>query len=104
MGRHRCDNCGTEYEEEDLEDAGKFGLDAIPDLTQRLDAGGLVPSGECPDPECGALVYPVDPNFVPAEFERTLKDLVESKRFGRPEAELEDFFKKAQDLLDKYNY
>jgi hypothetical protein len=48
-----CDNCENEYEgDEDL----KRVFPDIPGLLQRLDPGGTVPAGECP--ECGALVYP----------------------------------------------
>jgi DNA-directed RNA polymerase subunit RPC12/RpoP len=47
-----CDNCGRRYErQEDF----KHVFPRIPDLLQRLDPGGTVPAGECP--ECGALVY-----------------------------------------------
>ncbi len=48
----RCDNCGRRF-------AGTGELERvfpdIPDLINRLDAGGTVPEGECP--LCGALVY-----------------------------------------------
>ena len=30
----------------------------IPDLLSRIEPGGVVPAGECPD--CGALVYPLN--------------------------------------------
>lgn len=50
-GKHRCDNCGQEWEENQLA--------YIRDFFDRVEAGGTVPSGECPDPECGALCYPV---------------------------------------------
>ena len=46
---HECDNCGKEFSWKNLK--------PIRDLTGRLDAGGIVPTGECPD--CGALCYPV---------------------------------------------
>jgi len=49
-GMHQCDNCGSIYT-----DSSVSGLASIPDLAERLDPGGVVPSGEC---ECGALVYP----------------------------------------------
>lgn len=45
----RCDNCRKVHSEENLVDPK--------DLGQRLDPGGTVPSGECPD--CGALCYPL---------------------------------------------
>ncbi len=48
----RCDGCGRRFSsKEELERV----FPDIPDLLQRLDAGGTVPSGECP--LCGALVY-----------------------------------------------
>ena len=43
-----CDNCSWKG-------TPKIGLEDIPDLSQRLDEGGTVPSGECP--KCGALCY-----------------------------------------------
>ena len=43
-----CGNC-------EWEGTPAIGLEEIPDLGIRLDAGGTVPSGECP--ECGALCY-----------------------------------------------
>ena len=46
--KHLCDNCGQTF-------AGKK-LKQIKDLLQRVEPGGIVPSGECP--ECGALCYP----------------------------------------------
>ena len=50
-----CDNCGRRYErEQDL----TFVFPNIPGLLERLDPGGTVPAGECPD--CGMLVYPQD--------------------------------------------
>lgn len=46
-----CDNCDWKGTEADLE----VTLGAIPHLADRLDVGGTVPAGECP--ECGALAY-----------------------------------------------
>lgn len=51
--RSKCDNCGWR---------GVPKIDAfadIPDLFERIEPGGVVPSGECP--ECGALCYPLKP-------------------------------------------
>jgi hypothetical protein len=42
-----CDNCRLYCNVSDL--------DPIADLEQRLDAGGIVPAGQCP--HCGALSY-----------------------------------------------
>ena len=42
-----CDNCGMRCAEEDLK--------PIEHLSMRVDPGGVVPAGECPD--CGALSY-----------------------------------------------
>ena len=47
---HECDNCGEEWVLAELAEAK--------DLSERVDPGGEMPSGECPD--CGALCYPVD--------------------------------------------
>jgi len=47
--RHLCDNCGKSFGEKKLKE--------IKDFLQRVEPGGIVPSGECP--ECGALCYPV---------------------------------------------
>lgn len=46
---HRCDNCNLEYTGERMQ--------PIENLLQRIEPGGVVPSGECPD--CGALCYPI---------------------------------------------
>ena len=45
-----CDNCSACRPEGDL--------NFIDDYHQRVEPGGMVPSGECPD--CGALCYPED--------------------------------------------
>ena len=45
-----CDNCRKEYKREMLCE--------IKDYFQRVEAGGMVPSGECP--ACGALCYPIE--------------------------------------------
>lgn len=50
----RCDNCRKAFAEEDLEHA----FPNIPNLTERIEPGSIVPAGECP--ECGALVYDMD--------------------------------------------
>ena len=60
VNKYRCDCCGIIYTEEELDKAGTLGLDAIDRLTERLDDNGPVPAGECPDEECGALVYLID--------------------------------------------
>ncbi|MFA5709355.1 hypothetical protein [Mycolicibacterium sp.] len=48
MSVTRCDNCDFVGDESTL--------DPIDDLAQRLDPGGVVPSGQCP--RCAALAYP----------------------------------------------
>jgi hypothetical protein len=53
---HRCDNCGAEWSDEQLERKWPD----IPDLSERTEPGYKVPSGECPDPDCGALCYPLE--------------------------------------------
>jgi len=47
-GLHRCANCNGVFGAEELKD--------IKDIFQRIEPGGVVPSGECP--KCGALCYP----------------------------------------------
>lgn len=47
----RCANCEAEFDTDFLTD--KF--PEIPGLLQRIEPGGEVPAGECP--ECGALCY-----------------------------------------------
>jgi len=51
----RCDNCWALYK-----GTGRLArvFPDIPDLLSRLEPGGMVPAGECPD--CGALVYPLN--------------------------------------------
>lgn len=44
-----------------------IGLEAIPDLTQRISPGEAVPSGECP--ECGALCHEATAEEIAAEEE-----------------------------------
>jgi len=48
----KCDNCGKEYIAEE---------ECLPpkNLWERIEPGNIVPSGECPDPNCGALCYPL---------------------------------------------
>lgn len=49
--KSQCDNCGK------ICDAEDGALATIHRLWERLEPGGVVPSGECD--VCGALVYPV---------------------------------------------
>lgn len=69
---HKCDNCGLISAEDQL--------DMIRDYHDRVDAGGVAPSGECPD--CGALCYPVEGGYVngllaiQADLVTALKDAV----------------------------
>ena len=57
-GWHKCGNCEKIWHASALQD--------IEDLEQRVEVGGTVPSGECPDMTdcCGALCYPCKPNKV----------------------------------------
>jgi hypothetical protein len=50
--QHECDNCGSLWLGSEL--------DRVRDLLQRVQPGGVMPSGQCPD--CGALCYPVEPD------------------------------------------
>ena len=47
---HQCNNCGQYFDEDQL--------DPIRDLLQRVSPGELMPSGECPNHDCGALCHP----------------------------------------------
>ena len=49
----RCDGCGYEFPNSEIE----VPLEEIPDLTMRLTPGGVVPDCECP--ECGAFAYEI---------------------------------------------
>lgn len=49
--KSKCDNCGWT--------GADSGMANIKDFFQRVEPGGIVPSGECPD--CGALCYPHEP-------------------------------------------
>lgn len=51
----RCDNCWALFKGD-----GKLArvFPDIPGLLERIEPGGIVPAGECPD--CGALVYPLN--------------------------------------------
>ena len=44
-----CEACDRLLEEHEL--------DEIEDLTQRVDAGELMPLGQCPDGQCASLVH-----------------------------------------------
>lgn len=47
---HVCDGCGKEYFYDDMNDIEK--------LSMRVGAGTIAdPTGECPDPNCGALCF-----------------------------------------------
>ena len=46
----RCDNCNKDW----TEDA----LDPVRDYWGRVEPGGVIPLGQCPDPDCRALCYP----------------------------------------------
>src|ERR1700694_5816874 len=45
-----CENCDRTWSEEDM--------DQIRHYWERVEPGGVVPVGQCPDPDCGALCYP----------------------------------------------
>lgn len=76
--KYKCDNCGTRYSEDELVAAGTFGLGGIDHLSERVDENGPVPAGECPEEDCGALVYLVEPSL-----KDQLVELLE--RYGKEE-------------------
>jgi hypothetical protein len=45
----KCQACDQIYDEDDL--------DTIEDYNQRVAPGEIVPAGQCPDPDCGALCH-----------------------------------------------
>lgn len=47
---HQCNNCGQHFGEEELR--------PIRHLTERVSPGEEMPSGECPNSDCGALCHP----------------------------------------------
>jgi len=49
---HQCQACDTLWTEEQITP-----LEEVKDLFLRIDPGEVVPSGECPDPDCGALTH-----------------------------------------------
>jgi hypothetical protein len=49
VDKSRCDNCQKVTSDEDL--------NSINDIYERVDPGGVMPSGECP--HCGCLAYPI---------------------------------------------
>lgn len=63
-----CDNCGKVYNDDDLA--------TIADYSSRVTPGGIVPTGECPDEDCGALCFPtVTPAPAPAEPAKSETDI-----------------------------
>lgn len=50
-GKHLCDNCGHVWLQIELDD--------ISDFWARVEPGGTVPSGQCPDTDCASLCYPL---------------------------------------------
>jgi hypothetical protein len=49
---HQCDACGKLHALENL--------DEVRHLSMRVAPGGVFPSGQCSDPDCGALCYPFE--------------------------------------------
>jgi hypothetical protein len=48
-GKAKCDSCGTLWDEDELE--------PIADLHQRVVPGEIMPVGQCPDEDCGAVCH-----------------------------------------------
>lgn len=59
-GMHQCESCGKILHHTEMKD--------IEDLELRVSPGDIVPSGECPDEECGAVCHP----FKVAIIEETI--------------------------------
>ena len=64
-----CDNCKRQWKREMLCE--------VKDYFQRVEPGGVVPSGECP--ACGALCYPVEP------YDRSLREWLQEAAWIYPE-------------------
>jgi len=47
----QCDGCSAHW--------GEDKLDPVTSMWARTEPGGIIPSGQCPDKDCGALCYPV---------------------------------------------
>jgi hypothetical protein len=87
-GNHECDNCGLVIPADKLL--------GIADLSQRVEAGNPIPSGECP--HCGALCYPVG-DHSPAKMRRDMKRLKDSyQAFRKAALDGGDFVAKADEL------
>lgn len=80
----KCGDCRWEGHENDLEDDGLWG---IRDIYNRIDAGSVVPAGQCPaihtdskngDYECGALVYYDDVEIIYRRKPNILDQIVEA--------------------------
>ena len=92
-----CDDCGKTWPESKLRE--------VKHITQRVDIGGPMPAGECP--ECGALCYEEDAPYDP-DTGRTNENraddayrtmLVWRQRTGRAECWEEDIRDLIADLL-----
>lgn len=73
-----CGNCGWKGRENDIPE----GLWGVSDIYDRLDAGSVVPAGECPGKEdgylCGAFVYYADTTVAYKKVLNVLEQLVEA--------------------------
>jgi hypothetical protein len=47
----RCSSCGKQWTADEL--------NPFYDYWSRVEPGGIVPLGDCPDPDCGAFCYPL---------------------------------------------
>ena len=64
---NQCDNCGSIWPDEELND--------VRDYFERVKAGEIAPSGECP--RCGNLCYPV--TLRPSQIEQKWKPPIGTK-------------------------
>jgi hypothetical protein len=65
----QCDNCSQIWEAHDL--------DPIQDYGSRVEPGGVVPCGQCPDAACRALCYPASGYVHDLEQQLTaLRDVI----------------------------
>jgi len=73
-----CDNCGWTG-------IGSR-LNMISDIEQRLDAGGIIPAGQCPD--CGALAYLAITDYEARVRQLEAEGMTRSDAQGVADAEL----------------
>jgi hypothetical protein len=98
----RCDNCGKVWDEEQVENSLENG--GIDKLLERIEPGGMVPFGECP--ECGALVYPLQEGGEdnPVPFRKKLFYVMEVCRHTKREGAATETDRQTGEERVKFRY